>query len=553
MSGAIIARLHAQGSFAVDDGFIVLRYATHLLQGQGLVYNVGERVEGFSSPLWIALLGLVGGVSRLVWGPDPAHLEFLNRALGVAATAGCVVATFLFVRRRFALPFVYQLGAAAAVLLSWPLIFWSGAGLEAPLFALLLVLVADRLLGEAPFVGGRRVTTALLLSALAVCRPEGALFVAAAGGVSCGVAVRGERRGAVSALACVGLVYAALLGARLAYYGALLPNTFHAKVGGGPAVLLRGAFYCYDYLDRGGGGALCLLAAIGLSFGGSEPTDPPERRRTHLAAAALLATGIGFVFAVGGDGLYCFRFVAHFLPLLCGYAARGAHALEVLTRKLPRGSRHTRWLGVAALGLAVWLAFEPFAEDERVLRSARNALVWESENDWLELGRKLGQSLPSSALLATNIAGKVPYESRLPTLDLLGLTDAVIARTKVSTMGRGYAGHEKANVDYVAKRRPAVVFISVLERAPLDVIRDAAASSRLLAKTVLRGYAPLLARADFERSYLPALVPVAPQRAVPVFLRRELAAQLRDAPGLRILDWRTPVESSPGAARTGPQ
>jgi len=545
LAGAIIAWLHARASFAVDDGFIVLRYTSHLLDGQGLVYNVGERVEGFSSPLWIALLGAIEGLSRLVCGPDRARLEFLNRALGVVAAAACVVATFLLVRRRFALPFVYQLGAAMSVLLSWPLIFWSGAGLETPLFALLLVLVAQRLLQEAPFAGRQRITTVFLLTALTVCRPEGPLFVVAAGGTSWLVAPRRERRGAGHALACVALIYAALLGVRFAYYGALLPNTFHAKVGGGSLVLLRGALYFYDYFSRAGGALLWLLALIGLTSWRLQPTDPRERHaRTHLPACSLLVAAIGFIFAVGGDGLYCFRFVAHFLPLICGYAARGAHVVEMRARALPRVALRARWLGVAALGLAVWLAFEPLVADERILRSTRNFLVWESERNWLELGRALGKCIPASSLLATNIAGKVPYESRLPTLDILGLTDAVIAKSKVETMGRGYAGHEKANVDYVAKRRPAVIFLSVLARVPLEVIQDADASSRLLAATALRAYAPLLAHEDFERSYLPALVLIAPQDSVPVFLRREVAEQLRDSHGLRVLDWRVSTTSA---------
>src|SRR5438046_1158229 len=47
----------------VDDLFISLRYAENLAHGRGAVYNVGERVEGYSSPLWM-LLESVGYVLR---------------------------------------------------------------------------------------------------------------------------------------------------------------------------------------------------------------------------------------------------------------------------------------------------------------------------------------------------------------------------------------------------------------------------------------------------------------------------------------------------------
>ena len=47
-------------NFVSDDAFISLRYAANLLAGHGLVFNPGERVEGFTSPLWTLLLAGFG-------------------------------------------------------------------------------------------------------------------------------------------------------------------------------------------------------------------------------------------------------------------------------------------------------------------------------------------------------------------------------------------------------------------------------------------------------------------------------------------------------------
>ena len=44
--------------FLQDDVFISLRYAQHLAQGIGLVYNAGERVEGYTNFLWTVLLAV---------------------------------------------------------------------------------------------------------------------------------------------------------------------------------------------------------------------------------------------------------------------------------------------------------------------------------------------------------------------------------------------------------------------------------------------------------------------------------------------------------------
>ncbi len=42
-----------------DDTYIYLVYAKNLLSGNGLTYN-GTVIEGYSSPLWLALISLLG-------------------------------------------------------------------------------------------------------------------------------------------------------------------------------------------------------------------------------------------------------------------------------------------------------------------------------------------------------------------------------------------------------------------------------------------------------------------------------------------------------------
>lgn len=49
--------------FRFDDPYITMVYARNLLDGQGLVFNPGERVQGFTSPLHVLLLAGVGAVT----------------------------------------------------------------------------------------------------------------------------------------------------------------------------------------------------------------------------------------------------------------------------------------------------------------------------------------------------------------------------------------------------------------------------------------------------------------------------------------------------------
>ena len=41
-----------------DDAFISFRYSQHLAEGHGLVFNVGEKVEGYSNFLWVVLVAI---------------------------------------------------------------------------------------------------------------------------------------------------------------------------------------------------------------------------------------------------------------------------------------------------------------------------------------------------------------------------------------------------------------------------------------------------------------------------------------------------------------
>jgi arabinofuranosyltransferase len=70
-AAAVLAILRA---WLTDDAFISFRYARNLVEGHGLVYNPGERVEGYSNFLWTlwCALGLwmhiPAGLWAQIWG-----------------------------------------------------------------------------------------------------------------------------------------------------------------------------------------------------------------------------------------------------------------------------------------------------------------------------------------------------------------------------------------------------------------------------------------------------------------------------------------------------
>ncbi len=81
---ALLAVLAYGRRWVTEDAFLDVRVVQHLLAGYGPVFNVGERVEAYTSPLWIALLAL--------WGLTGQPIEIGAVTLGLLCSAGGVLA-----------------------------------------------------------------------------------------------------------------------------------------------------------------------------------------------------------------------------------------------------------------------------------------------------------------------------------------------------------------------------------------------------------------------------------------------------------------------------
>ena len=71
--------------WTTDDGFINFRIVHMLVEGHGPVFNVGERVETYTSPLWLGTLAL--GDLLL-----PLRLEYVSLALSIPLAGLGIVA-----------------------------------------------------------------------------------------------------------------------------------------------------------------------------------------------------------------------------------------------------------------------------------------------------------------------------------------------------------------------------------------------------------------------------------------------------------------------------
>ncbi|MEJ7845689.1 MAG: hypothetical protein WKF93_08595, partial [Acidimicrobiales bacterium] len=229
----------------VDDAFIFFRYAENAAGGDGLVYNPGDAVLGFTSPLYVlTLTGLVAVVGR---DALPAAAVVVDLALYLAAS----VALVRLVGRRVHAGSAPGVGHAApvALLALWALglPFVDGAlnGMETMLFLALVLAAVDAL------DDGRSTLAAVLAGLLVLARPEG-VVVAALLGV---VLLRRGRPLPWGGIVAAGVAVGAWAAVALVTYGTVVPQSLLAKSG----VVTAGPG------DVGGPTAIAAQLAVGVS------------------------------------------------------------------------------------------------------------------------------------------------------------------------------------------------------------------------------------------------------------------------------------------------
>ncbi len=449
-----------------DDAFISFHYARNLVAGHGLVFNPGERVEGYTNFLWTML------AAGTIWlGGDPVFWGF---AAGVIIGLAIVLLTCqvaaLVVDPRWALV------AALLVASSQSLLVYTarGAGMETGLFTLLILvgsgIYLSTLLANHSDHTRRYALVGVIFALAALTRPEGgmvfgltlghAVLVAVSGGWQPGgsraralrMALREALPLAVSFLA----LFAPYFLWRMWYYGDPLPNTFYAKTGGGIQQWLRGLNYAIDFAFVFGGPLLLIAAAAPFVRLADRSLAEGERRRLLTAPAGYLwlvcLIYTAYIIYVGGDHFPGERFFVPIVPLLAILTVLGSSALMTIslverTRRIAHAAVGVAIVAAAVVGLNRGEAFE-----RRVVGNDESVWIW------ADLGLWLNQNTPPDASVAAAGIGAIAYYSQRETIDLHGLTDRHIARVVVEGMGSGAAGHEKRDPEYVLNvRKPTYI------------------------------------------------------------------------------------------------
>ena len=409
-----------------DDSFISFRYADHLVRGNGLVYNVGERVEGYTNLLWTLLLA---GALRL--GIPP---EVSAAVLGIA---GWLVLVAILGWRSWGRdrPGPFFPLAAALVLLLDDFQTWATGGLETSLFALLVVV--GLLLASRPHARPHHLTLAgVILVAAVATRPDGVIFaaVAVAGAWLVNDDMYPRERLALTAALAVPLALggAALAAFKLTYYGGLFPTAFYSKSALDP-YYTQGIYYVYLFFKKNWFLLPLVLVVVALGLARRRLTVT----RSHGVLLVAFVAFTAYVAHSSGDFMFARRLIPA-LPLLFVVVEDSIVAL---------GGWPVRAAVAALVVLGLALPYPIYRMPTERLRGIANEPAYYTP-PYVELRRAQAQmaarALGGAPVRATFEGGMCMfgYYSGLPYLaEMTGLTQYSLARAPLET--RGHVGHEK--------------------------------------------------------------------------------------------------------------
>ncbi len=440
----------------LDDAMISMRYARNLASGYGLVWNPGgERVEGITNPLWTAYMA--------AWHLLPLPPRWMSlpvQASGALLLAGTLVLVYLlaehFTSRRWA-------GWAAVLLTGWyaPLNTWALMGMEVGALAFLLTLSVYLYVKAAseerfsPWPYAWLALGTLIRMDMAVPLVATSLFWAWQDAPH-------RRRHLAWGLGLLTLSLGGQTLARLAYYGAPLPNTYYLKVSGFPLRLRleRGLFVLAAFVQDFNW-LLFLFPLLALAL---------RKERVVRLSALLFAAQVAYSVYVGGDAWEnkggANRYLAIALPLFFFLFALGLERLYAALAALAaeRGRRRMLQAGMALFLLGAVFNMNYLLQNPTALARwalLRPPLFAAGNRGYLHMALVLDETTDPEAQVAVVTAGVIPYFAERPCIDMLGKSDVYIAHLPYRggvPLSKIRPGHMKYDYAYsIGKLQPDVV------------------------------------------------------------------------------------------------
>ncbi|MBK6506214.1 MAG: hypothetical protein IPG02_11215 [Ignavibacteria bacterium] len=459
--------------FIQDDAFISFRYVKNFVDGHGLVFNIGEKVEGYTNLLWVLILS---GFLSLNIGIEEAS-QILSVLFGVVV----LFATYKLsesIRINDSVEVkkerktdknisegYFDLIAPILLVFTSSFIFWSVSGMETTMF------ISFCLLGLYFYVSEKDKNSfnykyPLFFLLATLTRPEGLYFFGLVIVHKFIYSLIKNKQTFLKDFFSANsiktyLVYIvpvlAYFAVRYSYYGFLFPNTYYAKTGFSSAYLNAGIDYFTNFLNSYMVYGVMLVLPLFL-------LKRKEFRFEVTLFYLIIFAFLAYVISVGGDVLKQNRFFLPILPLIYILFAKFLTTMY-LNVKMKSGQGIA--FGTISAIVAVLCFYYYSSQKEKLVSdiASENGLVEKMKvtgtwfgNKQKELGRPLN--------LAATTIGAVSYfaGSQVNVIDLLGLTDKEIAHNPkiIKEISENEIGWKERNynADYVMSRDPDYVYFS---------------------------------------------------------------------------------------------
>jgi hypothetical protein len=405
-----------------EDAAMLMRYAGHLADGHGIVWNIGEPpVDGGTDFLFLVLLACFhrAGLS----------LELSNRILTIGAHF-LTLSIIFWGMRRLQRASLLSCTLTATFFALGPGLFLSAAYFGTPVFTLVLAmtwLAAQRLMSQQQEPWTSHVAFSLSSLLLGLIRPEGVLasvliLLAIGLAVSPRVFFRSLLAYSLTML-CLGGLY---LLWRYHYFGHFLPNPYYKKGGGNLYVaglktsVSNGFYLLYPFIPA------FLLAALSK-----------RTLRLSVAFATPILGFIGMWILLSDEMNFGGRFQYPVLVLgALSWYPLSQRAREMLFSRL----RVFDARQALVLSLLVALSAPIIAQQLR-----RSKVITYSHDGRYDVAMILREYAERRLTIATTEAGLLPFYSRWRAVDTWGLNDPWIA------------GHGVITESYLESQKPDLI------------------------------------------------------------------------------------------------
>jgi len=268
-----------------DDAYHGYVMAKHLVEGNGFVYNIGQRASASTGPLYTLIIALFHFITREMFFTSLAvNIIFSAAAFGIIAY--CICKT----KEQVILAFLALTGSTAFV-------SYTTSGLENCLLFFLVMLFIKIYFDHEKFDGRQMLILALIFAALAMARMDAVLML-----IPVIVYVYLVKRKNVSFIEAVGLTFLGLSPFILwelfstFYFGFPVPNTAYVKLGTDISkleLIKKGIWYIYyTFLNDA---MVLVVPAVFVVFA----LFTKKWKNIHLALGVLLY-GL-YIIYIGGD------------------------------------------------------------------------------------------------------------------------------------------------------------------------------------------------------------------------------------------------------------